>query len=66
MKIKLDENLPSRVASLLNGMGHDVHTVFDEGLAGTVQIGSRLRHLDCLRGFGGPRSVGDGRRDGSG
>jgi len=34
MKIKLDENLPSRVASLLNGMGHDVHTVFDEGLAG--------------------------------
>jgi predicted nuclease of predicted toxin-antitoxin system len=34
MKIKLDEDLPLRLASLLEEIGHDVHTVRDEGLAG--------------------------------
>ena len=32
MKIKLDENLPARLASLLERMGHQVDTVADEGL----------------------------------
>lgn len=32
MKIKLDENLGSRGASLLSEANHDVHTVPDEGL----------------------------------
>ena len=34
MKIKLDENLPVRLATRLSDLGHDVHTVRDEGLTG--------------------------------
>jgi len=34
MRIKLDENLPRRLADLLREMGHDVHTTQDEGLLG--------------------------------
>ena len=30
MKIKLDENLPLRLAILLKELGHDVHTLQDE------------------------------------
>ena len=32
MKIKLDENIPHRLTELLEQMGHDGDTVFDEGL----------------------------------
>ncbi|HUU12285.1 MAG TPA: DUF5615 family PIN-like protein [Terriglobia bacterium] len=35
MRIKLDENLPSRLASRLAAMGHDVQTVAEEGIAGS-------------------------------
>ena len=34
MKIKFDENLPEIVAELLENLGHEVHTVFIEGLNG--------------------------------
>jgi len=34
MKIKLDENLPLRLATLLRDLGHDVHTLHDESLLG--------------------------------
>jgi Domain of unknown function (DUF5615) len=34
MKIKLDENLPLRLATLLNDLGHDVRTFHDELLIG--------------------------------
>jgi predicted nuclease of predicted toxin-antitoxin system len=34
MKIKLDENLPSRLVASLQRHGHDVETVPDEGLGG--------------------------------
>jgi len=34
MNIKLDENLPLRLATLLKGLGHDVHTLHDELLLG--------------------------------
>lgn len=34
MKIKLDENLPSRLVNVLSLFGHEVDTVSDEGLAG--------------------------------
>lgn len=34
MKIKLDENLPVRLAAILSARGHDVHTVPDENLSG--------------------------------
>jgi predicted nuclease of predicted toxin-antitoxin system len=34
MKIKLDENLPSRLVNILTGMGHDVDTVPKEKLSG--------------------------------
>lgn len=34
MKIKLDENLPSRLVPLLENLGHQVDTVADEGLTG--------------------------------
>lgn len=34
MKLKLDENLPLQIASRLRALGHDVHTMQDEGLSG--------------------------------
>lgn len=34
MKIKLDENLPLRLVTLLKELGHDVHAVRDEQLLG--------------------------------
>ncbi len=34
MKIKLDENLPLRLAILLKDLGHDAHTLHDESLVG--------------------------------
>jgi predicted nuclease of predicted toxin-antitoxin system len=34
MKIKRDENLPLSLATLLNGLGHDAHTLQDELLLG--------------------------------
>src|SRR5580693_1729440 len=34
MNIKLDENLPVRLATLLKDLGHDVHTLHDERLIG--------------------------------
>ncbi|HEY2459675.1 MAG TPA: DUF5615 family PIN-like protein [Candidatus Acidoferrum sp.] len=34
MKIKLDENLPLRLAVLLNNLGHEVDTLHDEDLVG--------------------------------
>jgi len=38
MKVKLDENLPLRLATMLKELGHDVHTVHEEQLMG---------HADC-------------------
>jgi predicted nuclease of predicted toxin-antitoxin system len=35
MKIKLDENLPYRLAEVLQRFGHDVHTTYGEGLIGS-------------------------------
>ncbi|HWZ42032.1 MAG TPA: DUF5615 family PIN-like protein [Candidatus Saccharimonadales bacterium] len=35
MRIKLDENLPAQIASSLKLLGHDVHTVDEEGLGGS-------------------------------
>ncbi len=34
MRVKLDENIPSRVGVIVADAGHDVDTVVDEGLAG--------------------------------
>lgn len=34
MRIKLDENLPLRLAIRLKSFGHDAHTVYDEHLVG--------------------------------
>ena len=34
MRIKLDENMPTRLAGALKGMGHDADTVEEEGLSG--------------------------------
>ena len=34
MRIKLDENIPHRLKAILEQMGHDVDTVFAEGLNG--------------------------------
>lgn len=36
MRIKLDENLPSRLAPRLAALGHDVQTAGEEGIAGHV------------------------------
>lgn len=38
MKLKLDENLPEQLAVALRQLGHDVHTVPDENLAGYPDI----------------------------
>lgn len=34
MRLKLDENIPRSAASALAALGHDVHTVVDEGIQG--------------------------------
>jgi predicted nuclease of predicted toxin-antitoxin system len=34
MKIKIDENLPVQLAPVLINLGHDTHTMREEGLAG--------------------------------
>jgi predicted nuclease of predicted toxin-antitoxin system len=34
MKIKLDENLPVRLATLLKNFGHEVHTLHEQSLMG--------------------------------
>ena len=34
MRIKLDENLPLGLREVLGATGHEIHSVFDEGLAG--------------------------------
>jgi len=34
VKIKLDENLPARLVPPLNALGHDTHTVYQEGISG--------------------------------
>lgn len=34
MKVKLDENMPTQLAGILAGLGHDVETVMQEGIAG--------------------------------
>jgi predicted nuclease of predicted toxin-antitoxin system len=34
MRIKLDENLPDRLISVLSGLGHDTDTVVGEGFSG--------------------------------
>lgn len=36
MKVKLDENLPERLVSILQRLGHDVDTVTKEGLRGAT------------------------------
>jgi predicted nuclease of predicted toxin-antitoxin system len=38
MKFKLDENLGSRCVSILKRAGHDVETVFSEGLSGASDL----------------------------
>ena len=38
MKLKLDENLPEQLAVALRELGHDVHTVQAENLAGHPDI----------------------------
>ena len=35
MKFKIDENLPTELATLLGNAGHDADTVHDEGIAGS-------------------------------
>jgi hypothetical protein len=34
MRLKLDENIPASTAIRLTALGHDVHTVLEEGLGG--------------------------------
>ena len=38
MKIKLDENLPVRLAGALEKLGHDTDTIPEEGLAGRSDL----------------------------
>jgi len=45
MKVKLDENMPASVATVLTEAGHDTETVYTENLAGApdFQIASACR-----------------------
>jgi predicted nuclease of predicted toxin-antitoxin system len=38
VKFKTDENLPNEAAALISESGHDVHTVWDEALAGMPDL----------------------------
>jgi predicted nuclease of predicted toxin-antitoxin system len=38
MRIKLDENIPARLTSILGRVGHEVDTVKSEGLAGRDDV----------------------------
>lgn len=38
MRIKLDENLPARLGTLLKSLGHEANTVAREGLAGKPDV----------------------------
>ena len=54
MRIKLDENLPLKLAVSLTALGHDVGTVFEEGLTGHAdmdiwQIAQREKRSDYAR-----------------
>ena len=46
MRVKLDENLPTRLAEALNVLGHDVQTVADEGLLG-IKDAPLWRHVQA-------------------
>ena len=48
MKVKLDENIPDRLVSVLENGGHDVDTVASEGLKGRPDsdVWSAARHED--------------------
>jgi predicted nuclease of predicted toxin-antitoxin system len=50
MKVKLDENMPAALAADLIGLGHDVDTVPDEGLAGQ-EDGNVWRAAQVARRF---------------
>lgn len=45
MRVKVDENIPRDAEALLRDAGHDVHSVFDESVAGTTDD----RLLDLCR-----------------
>ena len=34
MRIKLDEDLPHRLATILKNLGHEIHTIYEEKLSG--------------------------------
>ncbi|HEX8817533.1 MAG TPA: DUF5615 family PIN-like protein [Terriglobales bacterium] len=38
MRIKLDENLPVRLAAILTNLRHDVHTIVEENLSGKSDL----------------------------
>jgi predicted nuclease of predicted toxin-antitoxin system len=38
MNLKLDENLPLRLKAILEGLGHDVHSVQQENLTGALDL----------------------------
>jgi predicted nuclease of predicted toxin-antitoxin system len=48
MKFKIDENLPVEAAQLLQGVGHDAVTVYDQNLRG--EIDRRLREICAAEG----------------
>jgi predicted nuclease of predicted toxin-antitoxin system len=48
MRVKLDENLPARLAPLLANMGHQTDTVAEEGLTGKpdAEVWAAAQHED--------------------
>ena len=44
MRIKLDENLPVRLALILTNLRHDVHTIAEENLSGKSDLESGRPH----------------------
>lgn len=46
MRFKVDENLPTEIAGLLSGQGHNAQTVYDERIAGARD---EALHAICKR-----------------
>jgi len=71
VKVKVDENVPRRLAAVLAHYGHDVLSVVDQGLAGATDarvfeaaVGEGRMLVTLDRGFGDIRRYRPGRHAG--
>jgi predicted nuclease of predicted toxin-antitoxin system len=51
MRIKLDENLPRSLTRLLNALGYDTLTVYDQSLQGCDDVKLKIHERRALTPF---------------